>query len=68
MAFNQRRKTLLNTLSSLSPQPHFKKNLETVIADSDISPSARPETLSPLQFIQLSTAIHKMLLLLASDT
>ena len=48
-AFNQRRKTLRNSLKSLIGNQPLEAELL----------SRRPETLSPMEFIDLATALHK---------
>lgn len=58
-AFSQRRKTLLNCLSSAFPIP--KEQLGEVMNDAGIVPSRRGETLSIEEFAQLSDCIFKYL-------
>jgi 16S rRNA (adenine1518-N6/adenine1519-N6)-dimethyltransferase len=67
-AFNQRRKTILNTLSGgnfylccgETPQSEIKKQTEKAILSAGLSPSARPETLSVEDFIGLTRAIQTL--------
>ncbi len=65
--FNQRRKTILNTLSGgswfiasgESTQSEIKKLTEAVILTANLSPTARPETLTVSDFISLTKAMQK---------
>ena len=56
-AFHQRRKTMLNNLTSMY---HWKKSdVETVLEQHGFSPSVRAEDLSLIEFIQLYTWLVK---------
>ena len=58
-AFNQRRKTLANSLNN-SPELFFpKEQIQEAIAALDVSPSVRGETLSLEQFAQLANLLSK---------
>jgi len=67
--FNQRRKTILNTLGNLNlPGENVpvlknvpKTELEMYIQGAGIDPAARPESLTPRDFINLAVAIEAML-------
>jgi len=67
--FNQRRKTILNTLGNLTlpggnvPVLKYvpKAELETYIRRSGLDPAARPESLLPRDFINLAVAIEVLL-------
>lgn len=67
--FNQRRKTILNTLSSASlfqesediDKPTNKRLTEEAIATAGISPTARPESLSLEDFIKLVVSFTEKL-------
>jgi 16S rRNA (adenine1518-N6/adenine1519-N6)-dimethyltransferase len=52
-AFSQRRKTLANSLHTLS------QNIRDVLRDADIEPQRRPETLSLGEFARISDALTK---------
>jgi 16S rRNA (adenine1518-N6/adenine1519-N6)-dimethyltransferase len=66
--FNQRRKTILNTLSNGAwlvasekiPQSQIKNLTESAIRAANISPGARPETLTINDFISLANAISQL--------
>ena len=66
--FNQRRKTILNTLSTGSWLVTSEENgisarkilIEAAIERAHLSPSARPETLSVADFISLTRAIQEL--------
>ncbi|MDK9707696.1 MAG: 16S rRNA (adenine(1518)-N(6)/adenine(1519)-N(6))-dimethyltransferase RsmA [Desulforhopalus sp.] len=66
--FNQRRKTILNTLSHSDclgipgeiDHPKKKQLTENAILAADLSPAARPETLTVADFIGLSRAIQQL--------
>lgn len=66
--FNQRRKTILNTLSHSDclsipgeiDHPAKKQLTESAILAANLSPAARPETLSVADFIGLSKAIQQL--------
>ncbi len=66
--FNQRRKTILNTLSDAgffvtkvgNGKAENKTATETAIACTGISPAARPETLTVADFIDLARAIAQL--------
>ena len=53
-AFEQRRKTLVNALSSNSSVPYGKDSIREALEKMGLSPSVRGEALSPEEFIQLS--------------
>jgi 16S rRNA (adenine1518-N6/adenine1519-N6)-dimethyltransferase len=53
-AFNQRRKTIANTLKSL-----YGANIVEYLISSGIDPKLRPETISPKQFADLSNTIKR---------
>ena len=58
-AFNQRRKTLANSLNN-SPELFFpKEQIQEAIAALDVSPSVRGEALSLEQFAQLANLLSK---------
>lgn len=57
-AFSQRRKTLLNCLSSAFPYP--KEEIEKILLDIDIDPRRRGETLSIEDFKNLSDKLCDM--------
>lgn len=58
-AFNQRRKTLANSLNN-SPELSFpKEQIQEAIAALDVSPSVRGEALSLEQFAQLANLLSK---------
>ena len=58
-AFNQRRKTLANSLNN-SPELFFpKEQIQKAIAALDVSPSVRGEALSLEQFAQLANLLSK---------
>lgn len=67
--FNQRRKTLLNTLShqdifgSVANQnkAQCRSLAATALESIGLSPSARPETLTPHQFVELTKKVEKIL-------
>lgn len=67
-SFNQRRKTILNTLSGAGfflPDCNREKAMNKdltrqVIEDADLSVQARPETLSVEDFVTLSLSIEKL--------
>lgn len=67
--FNQRRKTLLNTLSHtpvfLKSGDHNKQTLKEMargaLESVQIDPKARPETLSPKDFIRLAIAVENII-------
>lgn len=66
--FNQRRKTILNTLSEgnfaitsgEASQAQIKKQMEEAILSAQLSPTARPETLSVDDFIALTRSIETL--------
>ncbi len=66
--FNQRRKTILNTLSDGGyfvtsgkiDHSMIKKLTETAILTTNLSPSARPETLTVEDFISLAKAMQQL--------
>lgn len=66
--FNQRRKTLLNTLSGANWLITTAENnvsarktlVEAAIQKAHLSPTARPETLTVADFISLTTAIQEL--------
>ncbi len=66
--FNQRRKTILNTLSAggwfdasgKNTQSAIKTLTEAAIQSADLSPAARPETLTVADFISLTRAIQQL--------
>jgi 16S rRNA (adenine1518-N6/adenine1519-N6)-dimethyltransferase len=66
--FNQRRKTILNTLSNggflvvvgAITQGIMKNLMETAISRANLSPMARPETLAVQDFISLTRAIQQL--------
>ncbi|MBB5346543.1 ribosomal RNA small subunit methyltransferase A [Desulfoprunum benzoelyticum] len=66
-AFSQRRKTILNTLSSanffpaLPDRNDVKKLTEDVIITAGLSPQVRPETLPIKAFEDLSRSFHRFL-------
>ena len=53
-AFEQRRKTLVNALSSNSSVPYGKDSIREALKKMGLSPSVRGEALSPEEFIKLS--------------
>ena len=58
-SFNQRRKTLANSLNN-SPELFFpKEQIQEAIAALDVSPSVRGEALSLEQFAQLANLLSK---------
>ena len=57
-AFSQRRKTLLNCLSSSFPYP--KEELEKLLLDLGIDPKSRGETLSIEDFKNVADALYKL--------
>ncbi|MBU1568792.1 MAG: ribosomal RNA small subunit methyltransferase A [Proteobacteria bacterium] len=66
--FNHRRKTILNTLSNGSwivasgkiTQSVIKNLTEAAIITTDLSPTARPEILTVMDFISLTRAMQKL--------
>jgi 16S rRNA (adenine1518-N6/adenine1519-N6)-dimethyltransferase len=56
-AFNQRRKSLINSLSREAVLNISKERLSTVLEGIDIDPSVRPETLSLAQFAKIANAV-----------
>lgn len=66
--FNQRRKTILNTLSGCGyfvtsgniDHSILKKLTETAILTTNLSPSARPETLTVHDFVSLTRAMQQL--------
>ena len=52
-AFTQRRKTIVNALSSLVD----KENLSAILGRLGLSPQARPETLSLQNYVDISDAL-----------
>ena len=57
-AFSRRRKQLGTILRASSDYALPEGRLEAVLGDLDISPSARPETLSSQQFMDLASALR----------
>lgn len=55
LAFQQRRKTLRNSLKSLNA-----KSLQQAFEKSDIDPQRRPETLTPDEFLRLTSCYSQM--------
>ena len=58
-AFNQRRKTLANSLNNSSELFFPKEQIQEAIAALDVSPSVRGEALSLEQFAQLANLLSK---------
>ena len=56
-AFSQRRKTLLNNLSKTFASLLSKQKIETILADIQIDPKRRGESLSIQEFAKLSNAL-----------
>jgi 16S rRNA (adenine1518-N6/adenine1519-N6)-dimethyltransferase len=56
-AFNQRRKTVMNSLSRAEVLDVAKDELSKVLAAARVDPSARPETLSLADFANIANAI-----------
>ena len=56
-AFNQRRKSIMNSLSAGSGLNMPKEELIPILDDADIDPSARPETLSLDDFARITEAV-----------
>lgn len=60
VAFNQRRKTLLNTLSTISHQLNLDKPaLESILTELGIDPKRRGETLSIAEFAKLANLLNR---------
>lgn len=67
--FNQRRKTLLNTLGGSNVFGFSPKNDKSkakalaldALKQANIEPGARPETLSPKRFIELAISVEKII-------
>ena len=59
VAFSQRRKTLLNTLNTISHQLGLdKKELESVLTKIEINPQRRGETLNITEFAKLANLLN----------
>lgn len=58
-AFNQRRKTLINSLSRELALDIPKKELSVILEEADVSPSARPESLSLADFARIAGAVTR---------
>jgi 16S rRNA (adenine1518-N6/adenine1519-N6)-dimethyltransferase len=56
-SFQQRRKTLFNSLSSSNIPGTDKANLANVLEKAGISPKIRPERLSVEDFVRLTNSI-----------
>jgi len=62
LAFQQRRKTLRNSLKSLDA-----KGIEQAFKMSDINPQRRPETLTPEEFLKLALSYSNLDLAISSN-
>ena len=56
-AFAQRRKTLLNTLSTSGLFPDGKKQVKELLLSLDISPNTRAEQLNPEDFVRIANQL-----------
>jgi 16S rRNA (adenine1518-N6/adenine1519-N6)-dimethyltransferase len=61
VAFSQRRKTLLNTLNTISHQLGLNKpELESILKELEIDPQRRGETLSLAEFAELANYLNRI--------
>jgi 16S rRNA (adenine1518-N6/adenine1519-N6)-dimethyltransferase len=56
-AFSQRRKTLLNALSTLEPEGRDKQRLEQILSNCNIDPRVRGELLAIQQYADIANAL-----------
>jgi 16S rRNA (adenine1518-N6/adenine1519-N6)-dimethyltransferase len=59
-AFNQRRKSIINSLSRQAVLDMAKERLSAVLKEIGIDPSIRPESLSLSDFASISTAVNPL--------
>lgn len=57
-SFNQRRKSIINSLSRKEALDMPKKDLSDILAGLDIDPAIRPEMLSLSKFAKIANALH----------
>jgi 16S rRNA (adenine1518-N6/adenine1519-N6)-dimethyltransferase len=60
-SFNQRRKTILNSLSREAALGIPKEELSRILAQAGVAPSARPETLGLHQFARITDVVSRHL-------